>query len=61
MFFFSNELLNQELLEDIFPVDLCGARETRDEGLILWQQSAMLWGCVTLGGVRTVACNTNAK
>lgn len=50
-----------ELLEDIFPIGLFGARETRDEGLILWQESAMLWGCVTLGGVRTVTGNTNAK
>lgn len=32
----------------VFSVCLCGARETRDECLILWQQSAMLWGCVTL-------------
>lgn len=45
----------------VFSVCLCGARETRDECLILWQQSAMLWGCVTLGEVRTVTGNINAK
>lgn len=31
--FFPNELFNQELLEDIFPVGLCGARDKRDEGI----------------------------